>query len=1103
MPSGSIRVGKLRFGDFSLQTNADREFQIMNGCEEMMGFESNTPGCPPASTSSTTAPASDPATVCDKIQQEHGSDVEVMMAEDGTFFLADSQGNKLQSIVSSDEIRCIVQSEVAKSTSAVVAEPTETVTYLSQKDFDYGCYFICKPGKYVLTEHIVCDYFVEHQLNADGTINAKFTGNSNSAVASIGIAVVANDVEIDGQGYSIKQSGRSATQNRIFTAISLSGNKALASAIAANSDNPTVQSAAAFFANNNSSFGGGGPSDAFANEFDIDIGCENVHIHDLDFGRSSHFHIHGTNNRGVTINKCRFFEFEVAAIWLNNHASVTMEDLDIVGMDKFEQSLTQLWAFRAQGTGVRGIVNASYWGIILNQQQGGVNVIFPGASGNTLTCAEGGQDRQKILALCEEEFTHGGVNKQRVGPRGPVMRNIRINELKSQMISGYCLAREDATGNTVPILFDANAANDLLIGGGGHMGYRAKYSVQIEAVKDGYAWYPNVVSWLWYKDPAHTFQVAAGQTALDTFLTTYKVVDEAGADVTDFDAALKSAALGDYKLVKVADGTVCFMGRDRVENVRLADRAFVWAKDSAGNSIEGMPKYTQEHVGFYEYRGKDANGDEIKDLDAHIFNYSNVYKSAGASATMAMGPYPATQVTCKSAKAQANAGAMLGQAVYYESDAEAPGAAGFRATKVLPIIGSMLANHAGDMTLRKGTGDLTSEPVLYKGWWDERKSGHQTAEHLPIDFGGHQMNGVVSIHCDRVWGGVFEDIDVINAANLRTDDYLTPEESKIANQGTMKGYTHELDMTQPGTDSDEAKIGFAGSSWSMMLNDSGGNLVRRVNSLNMLARNGASFAIHMGFGSRGNVVEDCHVLSNTGGEMWGFVADKGAIGNYFRRCTAQDIVGAAAAGGFVIRGNGNLVEDCKALGVKVIAPATAPRSFGRLAAFRKVSAGFLCDFGGADENEFRSRYRGSNTFRRCEANGVLTIGEHQVDRNAEIIYRKKAYLQDASGNARADLTTDEAQELADLLQFEADAKANAETVTSAGFLSVCQAPNHFEECTARYIRQWGSDAPDLAAAYQSGDLDVAGKTVVAAVTGGDAASYTDAAMVSTPWKMTL
>lgn len=1081
MVSGAIRVGKLRFGDFTLQQNDAQDFQIVQGQNEMMGFERST--CPPTSASASASACN----VANTIQNQHGDDVTIMQAEDGTFYLADECGEKLTSIVSSEQIMAMIQSEVSKSmcpAAPLAQQSPETVTYLSQADFDNGCYFIYQPGKYVLVENIVCDYHFEKQMNPDGTINAKFTGNSNSAVASIGIAVVSNDVEIDGNGYSISQSGRGATQNRIFTAIQLSGNKALASAMTVNHTNPTAQSAAAFFANNDSAFGGGGPSDAFANHFDTDIGTENVNIHDLTFGRSSHFHIHGTNNRGVTIKNCKFFEFEVAAIWLNNHASLTLENLDIVGMDKFDQSLTQLWAFRAQGTGIRGIVNASYWGIILNQQQGGVNVIFPSASGNVLTGAEGGQDRFKIGELADEKFTDGGVNKQRVGPRGPVLKNIRINELKSQMIQGYCLARKDFTGNVVPVLFDANASNTLLVGGGGHMGYRAKFPVQIEAIKDGHAWYPNVVSWLWYKNGAHAFN--GDQTSLNTFLNNYKVVDENGADVAITDdassqAALKNANLASYELRSMS-GAVAYTGRDRCENVRLADRAFKWAKNAAGEYVEGKPEYTIEHTGFHEYRGKDASGNVEKNIDAHIFNVSNVYKTTGVTgAVMAMGMYSATQVKCFST--------TNGQAMYYEENAAAPGAAGYRASKVLAVIGSMLANHAGDITLRRGTGDLTTEVALHAPWWDNKNSGNQTAEHLPIDFGGHQMNGVVSIHCDRVWGGLFENINIINAANLRTDNFLD-DASMITNVGNMKGYTKDIETAREGTDSNEGKIGFSGSSWSLMLNDSGGNIVRNVNSLNMLARNGASFAIHMAFGSRGNIVEDCHVLSNTGGEMWGFVTDKGSIGNLFRRCTAQDIVGAAAAGGFVVRGHGNILEDCKALGVKVIAQANPPKSFDALPAFRKVSAGFLLDFGGADEFEYQSRYRGSNTLRNCEANGVLVIGEHQVDRNAEIIYRKKKYLEAGS-------------ELDDIIAFENAAIDKAKTVTAAGFMEVAQANNFYDNCTSRYIRHWQDEAPKKAASFKGGALVETNEPPIMTDKSGDVASYTDATMVSTPWDMTI
>lgn len=1066
MPS-TIRVGRLAFGNFTLETNCENDFQIMNNGTEALAIEDE----------------SNLKKITDTIHKCHGDEVSVVVTPEGTYALADASGKTIDTLVTSEHIQSIVESHVAKlNKPGPLAAPGPAVTYLTQKDFDDGCYFIYKPGKYELLEDIVCDFRFEEQLNPDGTINAKFTGNSNSSVASIGIAVLANDVTINGNGFSIKQSGSGATANRIFTAIQLSGNKALDGAIKVGANNPTAKSAAAFFANNHASFGGGGPSDEFANHFHLDIGYENIVIENMNFGRSSHFHIHGTNNRGVTVKNCRFFEFEVAALWLNNQVSLKLEDLDIVGMDKFEQSLTWLWGFRAQGTGLRGIVNASYWGIILNQQQGGVNLIFPPASGSTLVCPEAGQDREVIDMLCDSEFTTGGINRQRVGPRAPILKNIRISNLRSQMISGYCLARQDSTGNTVPILFDSESDNSIKRGSGGHMGYRAKYSVQIEAIKDGCAWYPNAVSWLYYKgsgtwNNADTTPAANG---LQAFLDAYTVRDADGAPVTSgFDDVLLSQDLGKYALYDPAGEPV--VGRRRCESVRLADRAFKWKKNSHGVPVEGLPEYIPEHVGFVEYRGT-KDGKETKDIDTHLFNFSNVYSGPG-KLNLSMGPYEASKVKCFSDESAA------GESAYYD---DVEGASGWRATRVVAIVGSMIANHAGPMEVAPGAA-LDTGVLLPTNWWWSKNFGFQEANTLPIDFGGHQMNGVVSIHCDRVWGGVFEDITVVNAENLRTRDYLgldTGRDSKIAKLGAMKGYTHELDLTEPGVEFDEAIQGFSASSWSIMVNDSGGNIFKNCHSLNMLARTGASFAIHMAFGSRGNIVEDCTVLSNTGGEMWGFVTDKGSYGNLFRRCIASDIVGSLAAAAFVARGNGSVFEDCKANGVKVVTPAShaddALRA-KRLAShpFAFVAAGFLADFGGTDEFEFPSRYRGSNTFKNCEVVGVLAHGEHQVDRNAEIIRRRKL-----TG------TLTEAENTA-IDSFVLNSKVAASAITCAGFMVQQQANNYFENCTARYIRTWKDQSPLIAASFEDKQLLTA--TSLDGVTGGDAGSYVIDALESTPW----
>jgi hypothetical protein len=45
---------------------------------------------------------------------------------------------------------------------------------------------------------------------------------------------------------------------------------------------------------------------------------------------------------------------------------------------------------------------------------------------------------------------------------------------------------------------------------------------------------------------------------------------------------------------------------------------------------------------------------------------------------------------------------------------------------------------------------------------------------MPLDEGGHSFNGLVAIHCDRMWGVTFRNVNVVNATNLRsqTQDWV-------------------------------------------------------------------------------------------------------------------------------------------------------------------------------------------------------------------------------------------------------------------------------------------------------------------------------------------
>lgn len=987
---------------------------------------------------------------------------ELLALLDSTDDSSDESSNESSAPEDSQIIKCIVEQPVHINNSDC-KDLDEQITYLSQKDFENGCYLICKPGKYVLTEDIVVDYAEEEQLNKDGYLDGRFTGNANSARASNGLAIVCDNVTIDGNGYTMSQSLRGASLNRIFTAIQLSGNAermlARPNADGSNVANPKkVPSGkstqpicplshssdkprkiekfedlpAAFFENNNFKFGGGGPnSGGLSNakskhmspdDNKTDVGCSNILIENMNFGRSSHFSIHGSDNRGVTIRNCNFYEFEVAALWMNNQIGLTLEDLNIVGLQRYVQPITYLWGFRTQGTGLKGVINASYWGIILNEAAGGAGLIFPPKSGGVVKCPndgmQAGLQMNNVMCVSPENEdgvgTTGGINHQRTGPRGPIVKNINIANLETQAINGYVLSRETSDGNTVPVLFSVDSLNTKwgtadsegaypLDGkvGGGHKGYKATIAVQIEAVKDNSAWYANVVSYVWYKTNESSF--TGDKSRLQLFLDSYELHNDDGKveSIPATTAADWYKDLHTFHLVNKSNGEKL----DESNLMRLADRAIIW-KDA---NQEGKPLWNAEAgTGLREYRGAKALAtpeSRSEYLDAHLFNVSNVYYNNGNESVPAQQAYPADQVYCYSDKAH------MGQHWYRENDTgdfvidyESPqkvAAAGWRATKVIALVNSMLHEHAG----KDEVSGLVNGVFKSKGWKVNSSFRRQQSDRIPIDFGGHEYNGLVSIHCDRMWGGTFENINIVNSANLRMlDTYGVNglDKNPVENLGIMNEYT-DGGTTANGTGN--AVDGFAGSSWGMMMNDSGGNALKNINVYNMIARVGASFAIHSAFGSRGNVIEDSKVLSCSAEQIWGFIADKGAQGNLFKNCTTSNLVGSVASAGFVARGLGNVYENCRAYNTEVVVDISvsdknaikfnaddgnkysyldASGSVQEVSKKVAIAAGFLLDRDGADEPEFASRKVGHNLFKNCEVHGVIAHGEEDLERNREL-----------------------------------------------------------------------------------------------------------------------
>ena len=168
---------------------------------------------------------------------------------------------------------------------------------LSQADFENGTYRIKESGKYKLTEDIVFepqesnDYWPPFDLWEEYPPSAYYLGFFAA------ITIEADDVEIDLNGFEIRQSDEFYLLQRFFNAIELNNrifvqNEGVASLNYQETDTPA------------------GGTDAAGALFTP----TNVLIKNGRIGKSSHAGIHGNSVVGLEINDVQISGFEVAGI---------------------------------------------------------------------------------------------------------------------------------------------------------------------------------------------------------------------------------------------------------------------------------------------------------------------------------------------------------------------------------------------------------------------------------------------------------------------------------------------------------------------------------------------------------------------------------------------------------------------------------------------------------------------------------------------------------------------------------------------------------------------------------------------------------------------
>lgn len=169
-----------------------------------------------------------------------------------------------------------------------------------QEDFTDGTLRITKPGNYILRENIVFnpshqfptpDQYDKYPIGKEGPYHLGFFA---------AIAVESDDVIIDLNGYTIKQSKRHNLLQRFFSIIELA-------------NSPFIPKQ--------------GPH-SFIDSYKATHKCL---VTNGTLDNSSHHGVHGNKNSGIVLHKLKITEFEVAAVALNGASESIISDCSMIG----------------------------------------------------------------------------------------------------------------------------------------------------------------------------------------------------------------------------------------------------------------------------------------------------------------------------------------------------------------------------------------------------------------------------------------------------------------------------------------------------------------------------------------------------------------------------------------------------------------------------------------------------------------------------------------------------------------------------------------------------------------------------------------------------
>ena len=891
-------------------------------------------------------------------------------------------------------------------------------------------------------------------------INPHYIGGANVKEATAAIKIACDNVIIDFNGHSITQGKRFYCEQRVYSIIEI--NKFV-------------------FTNSGADFEPGPRIEQF--------GCTNIAILNGSIGTSSHFGIHGTNTSQLICKNLNIHDFNVAGIWINDGHQIIIEDCNIHGLINNHMPILELRAFKTLGTGKNGIVDSNVWGIFLNDKAGQVQRMFA-------------QESHPIL---KDESPRDGVdsvdgstgkNRMLVGPRGCIIRNCNIGEVKSNMHQARVISRKDCRGKIVPILFSVKD--------NGHNGLKACDEMIHESMIDGFANYKNHFN-VNYTEIFNSYVITSNNamdtdgypvttTLEDTLIIGKLYVFKKVNDMQILQGGNNSVGVDKFTISPNGYMHLCKLANDDTkydiiippENYyKLNDETLISPRwnfelDSTTSRMglvfdnENLPK-------FIDLNRKWSLQTEIVDLK----NVENRYKIASKCLKKSLiksdyGKFPQLYIPTNDESDLINRANCTFFKFQYDIEVDEHSHFDKKQTFIWVEDNYGIDNWKEHLNNKNhklkvvhfdhdcqpmNVGSINSfgEPFSpYPGSYVTIRQGN---------FKGHaakKIPGKCTIMDHRLRTLSAKEVEVI----LLTNEMLAGRCKKRECGGIDTDRKNGIDagghnmigsfgiMLERAWGGLFDKIEISGSMvlnaegrwganwWGFMANNSGFNTFHNIKIRNLPGNPGTVFGFHLQNGSNSNECKNINVQgANSTGEAYGITVDKASESNSFTDCFVSEIIATEAALGYVIRGRNNRFECCKASRIILLLDENAEHAGDMMA------AGFCLD---ADDEEFAS-IPGYNILYECHADNIRTMMDKELNMERVAISENRVN-HSTSGKNRDMIKAGKPQLLTTTALL---------TTLAAGVVIVHQENNNIEKCKVDNVSSWGIAAGILLSEHLS------------------------------------